>query len=884
MSTAIWGEQEDEIYPSSLLKQLLYQMMMQFGAHGACLAWYDSHKGQMIVRQHVRLRNAVTHALRANVEAENLPPLARRTTINLSTDPALPAYGRFKLPSQLAELLEDVSPQQSDIFPAGARYSLGDDLIGYAWQKDTSYIIPHDDYLVSFHPGISVPLRSDVLPTWYLVAPIRESPFIDEMQGVGATLAVALQPAVKGIIVLYQTLHGTGFQQKQRREALQFTERITLYLENERLHRVQKRTNDYIQQLMKISTTFPTTVTLADLVKEAYQFTSKVVDVSSMLVTLYDRDRHKIYDVYANRLGNNIAGLPAKPVSPEDRPLWWQITQEEKRTLVFTPYQDYSLYEELLEGVWGDQREAGSFLLLPMKIFNRVIGSLCITSLKPDAYQPEEIQILETMVQIITVGIENVRLYERARTSLQEAKQREELLAAMNSALQSISSVLNSAELLYKFVESVARLLRSEMCVFFQLSPMGENFVSQSVYAKESIPLQDGNEHFLSNLIHNKNEHTDLIGQMELRYKDSSLEQLVNEAFFYLEPHMIEDLARQSPDSGAIYLLETNSQRFLMLPVRYQTELIGLLSVHVTQQNQKLRPNEVGMLLALCAQAASAIRNAEAYTELERMDKLKDEFLVTASHEFRTPLSAVSGYASLLKRQSGRINPQQIMRFATKIAGATQQLSDLVANMTDAAKLGGVDKKLDLQIGLVEIRAAVEMAASMLSVNIEQKITPYIEPDLWVTGDPLRVRQVISNLLDNAAKYSRPDSSITIVATATTLSQLPLKQEDPSLLFNSNGDKPVILISVIDEGEGIHPQDQQKIFEKFVRAARSLTTPIRGSGLGLYICRRYIEAMGGKIWLAKSDPNKGSIFSFYLPRVNSPIGTEEQDESTTKTR
>ena len=65
-------------------------------------------------------------------------------------------------------------------------------------------------------------------------------------------------------------------------------------------------------------------------------------------------------------------------------------------------------------------------MLLPMKIFNRVIGSLCITSLKPDAYQSEEIQILETMVQIITVGIENVRLYERARISLQEAKQREE--------------------------------------------------------------------------------------------------------------------------------------------------------------------------------------------------------------------------------------------------------------------------------------------------------------------------------------------------------------------------------------------------------------------------------------------------------------------------
>ena len=103
----------------------------------------------------------------------------------------------------------------------------------------------------------------------------------------------------------------------------------------------------------------------------------------------------------------------------------------------------------------------------------------------------------------------------------------------------------------------------------------------------------------------------------------------------------------------------------LMLPVRYQTKIVGILAVHTPRLNRVFRPEEVGVLLAITAQAASAIRNAqlfekiqEAYAELQRMDKLKDEFIVTASHELRTPLSAISGYASLLRRQSARITPQ----------------------------------------------------------------------------------------------------------------------------------------------------------------------------------------------------------------------------------
>ena len=322
----------------------------------------------------------------------------------------------------------------------------------------------------------------------------------------------------------------------------------------------------------------------------------------------------------------------------------------------------------------------------------------------------------------------------------------------------------------------------------------------------------------------------------------------------------------------------------LMIPVRYQTELVGILAIHTPHTNRTFRPEEIGALLAISGQAASAIRNAqlfeeiqEAYAELQRMDKLKDEFIVTASHELRTPLSAISGYSSLLKRQSGRITSQQILRFSSKISSAAQQLIDQITNMTEAAKMGAVDKKLELQVGPVQLLAAADVAASMLSVNNEQQINLQIAEDIWVNCDALHLRQVMSNLLDNAAKYSPPHGRIIITGSATTLSRLPEDQVDYAALANGD-DLPVALVRVCDEGEGIAPEDQERVFEKFVRASHSLTTPVRGSGLGLYICRRYIEAMNGKLWLEQSIPGEGSVFSFYLPRIDPPVEMSKDDE------
>jgi signal transduction histidine kinase len=901
MSTSTWGEPEpftDETDLSALLKYFLKQMMVQFGAHGACIALYDESINQMKIQAHVRLQHLPPSldSTRLAAQPQTLKPEYRRrqgerTTINLLQDPQQPYSAHmYSLPSltyasvNTSEEIEDITPQQSELFAVGTTYPIGHDLIGYIWQKNEAYSMRHEDYLSFFSILDSFPLYSEVTPSAYLVVPIRETTLLEEVNNQKP------RAFVLGVIALYQIAQ-TGSEGnallRYRVAAQQYVERVALYLQNYQLQRARRRTSEYLQRLQNISTVFPSSVKLINLVEHVYQFVLRVVDVSSMLLTLHDRDLKRLYDVFALRNGQRIEGLAEQPVVrlPEERQVWWHVTQEERHTLQFSPQQEpqkAQMYEELLTGIWGDQRQAGSFLLLPMKMFTRVIGALCLTSNRPNAYHPEEILVLETMVQIVTVSVENAKLYERDRDILLESKQRETQLSVVNSALQTISSSLNVTELLNNLVISVVHLLRVNMCVFFQLSQEKQEFSVQALYAPPSAQMHDDGTGMPVMMPPNKGKSDELMTLIRLPFTDTVLEQRINEGFFYLEPAQLEELAQKSSEGGAIFLREIGIHHVLIIPMNTQENILGFLAVPTPNGMHCFRPKDVSTLLMICAQTVSAIRNAqvfeereEAYAEMKRMSELRDEFLVTASHELRTPLTAISGYSSQLKRQSARANPQQILRFATKISVASQQLIDMIANMTEAAQIGAVEKHLDLHLEAVQLLAATESAVNMLAFKFEQSIEIDVEPDLWVLGDPPRVRQVLTNLLENAAKYVPAESIVRVQGQKMQLSQVvPLLSADQidHTYLREHHDMWVVLIRVIDQGEGIDPEDQTRIFEKFVRATRVLTTPVRGSGLGLYICRRFVNAMSGKLWLEKSIPNEGSTFSFYLPFIEPPIG------------
>jgi signal transduction histidine kinase len=136
---------------------------------------------------------------------------------------------------------------------------------------------------------------------------------------------------------------------------------------------------------------------------------------------------------------------------------------------------------------------------------------------------------------------------------------------------------------------------------------------------------------------------------------------------------------------------------------------------------------------------------------------------------------------------------------------------------------------------------------------------------MWVTGDPERLKAVFSNLLSNALKYTRGACQITVEPR----SREALAREGRAHALAAGAPEAWLVIGVQDTSEGIAADDQTKLFQKFVRLPRSLTTAVRGTGLGLWICRQYLDAMGGDIWV-ESTLGKGSHFRFCLPLAARP--------------
>jgi signal transduction histidine kinase len=223
------------------------------------------------------------------------------------------------------------------------------------------------------------------------------------------------------------------------------------------------------------------------------------------------------------------------------------------------------------------------------------------------------------------------------------------------------------------------------------------------------------------------------------------------------------------------------------------------------------------------------------------------EFLAALSHELRMPLATIRGFSQLLLTHWGDLPEQKRFRNVEQIMRSTLRMERLVGDLSLAVHLlGEVELRLDrADLGLLIERAIEEVGAVHRGrrVVVEQ---PAEMPAAW--ADPERVAQVLVNLLDNAAKYSPPTTPIVV------------------RLHDAGA---VIRVEVADYGIGLTPDEQAQLFIRFsrLRATRNVSGLTAGTGLGLYICRRLIGAMDGKIGVQAADQGTGNTFWFTLPRA-----------------
>lgn len=315
-----------------------------------------------------------------------------------------------------------------------------------------------------------------------------------------------------------------------------------------------------------------------------------------------------------------------------------------------------------------------------------------------------------------------------------------------------------------------------------------------------------------------------------------------------------------------------------------EDELLGALFVYTPGQRHHFWPTEIGLLQGLVSQAGAAISNARLYQNLkdakeslEELDRLKNNFILTISHEFRTPLTTINGYISLITRHSQKLEPEKLRQFGSEIQLATEKLAGMIGMLADASMLD--ERALDVHIEPVSLRAMAERAIVGLTEDLKGRISLDIPPDLWVLADADRLPMVISNLLTNAGKYA-PGSPYRLVVRRERRDQLQQKRHllgrkeadgkdarnNATVLRAASAHDHWLVTHVIDSGPGVASEETERIFGRFVRSQQSLTTPVRGTGLGLWICREYIEAMGGNIWV-ESTLGSGADFQFCLPET-----------------
>ncbi|MCX6740649.1 MAG: ATP-binding protein [Candidatus Parcubacteria bacterium] len=323
----------------------------------------------------------------------------------------------------------------------------------------------------------------------------------------------------------------------------------------------------------------------------------------------------------------------------------------------------------------------------------------------------------------------------------------------------------------------------------------------------------------------------------------------------------------------------------LVIPMFVKDELVGILFMGDKKSGDIYSSEDIKILGIIASQAAIAIKNSQLYEEqklfavhlkdevdkatkelrtaniqLKKLDEAKSDFISIASHQLRTPLTAIIGYISMIKQGDFGKVPAYMEQPIDRVFLSTDRIIHLVEDLLNISRIES--GRLEYEFKLTDLAAMVEDVFSELQIQAKKKDLQliYIKPKKKIPKlslDQSKVREVIMNLIDNAIKYT-PKGKVTV----------SLEKTDDHVLFK-----------VEDTGRGIAAEDMTLLFQKFSRVKGVQLVHTEGTGLGLYIAKNIIEKHNGKIWAESDGEGKGSRFMIEfkigakIPKVEMPSNT-----------
>ena len=465
---------------------------------------------------------------------------------------------------------------------------------------------------------------------------------------------------------------------------------------------------------------------------------------------------------------------------------------------------------------------------VPMVRGDDVLGVIILYKLEVQPFTDKQIELVETFADQAVIAIENARLLTELQTRTAELTRSVDELRALGEIGQAISSTLDLQTVLSTIVALATQLSGTDAGVIYEYDEQRELFEPRATERLEEDIVQ-------------------MLEAMPIRKGQGATGRLAESP----EPMQVADLrdvTTQIPARDA--LVRGGYRAVLAVPLVREGHLIGGLTVFRKTPGE-FALGTVDLLRTFATQSALAIQNARLFLEIEDKSRQlevasqhKSEFLANMSHELRTPLNAIIGFSEVLsERMFGELNEKQEEYLKDIYASGTHLLS-LINDILDLSKIEAGRMELELSDfhlptaldnALILVRERAGRRGIALQMNVDERLGR-------IQADERKIRQVVLNLLSNAIKFTPEGARIEVAAVPRT---------------------GFVEVSVTDTGVGIAPEDQEAIFEEF-RQVGTAEKKAEGTGLGLTLCRKFIELHGGRIWV-KSQVGVGSTFTFTIP-------------------